>query len=538
MGKSIILAVILSFLYFIAGMVSLGLIENHHIVSVGIFIPEGIALAFALYFGKRVIPGIFIGQFILAYEQSISFVASLEIAFINSFEAMLAIYLFKKFKFSNEIKSFRDILGLFIIIIFVLQPFSAILSNIALLLNYQIQYDDFYNALFSWWFGNIMGQLLFTPFLLIIFTNYKSVDFLEYFIYAIIYSVYLYVLEVVFDIENAFLVMSLSISVIIVVIAKKGIVLGSFLSVIIAMSDYFFIYIGIGAFSSGSLIDNTIDFNLYVLAHIMIVWLFGILFEEKKRHESLLEETIRKEVEKNKEQQLFMLQQNRLAQMGELISMIAHQWRQPLNNLSLINQIVANKFQKGKLDDNVMEYFKENSKKQIDLMSNTTNEFRNFFKNEDEKYEFSIVQVISNSIEMTEPVFKKFNILIEFNPEKTYLAYGYSNSLMQVILNIMNNAKDALIEKNIENKKINIDIVEDEEENELIISIEDNAGGIDEEIMDKVFDPYFSTKQAKNGTGLGLYMSKMIVEEQMDWKLKVSNTNKGAKFYIVIKPYK
>jgi len=530
--KNILLVTVVAFLYYLSGVISLNLLDGNKIISVGVFIPEGIALAFAIYFGKKIIPGIFIGQFILAYTHFIPFVPALEISFINSIEAMMAIYLFDKFKLSKDIKVFRDILGLFILIIFILQPFSAILSNSMLLWDNQIASDDFYNSIFSWWFGNVMGQLLFTPFLLIIFSNYKNINIVEYILYGIGYSLYLFILEIVFDIQNAFLIMSLSISVIIFIIAKKDIVLGSFLSVIIAMSDHFFIHIGIGAFSSDSLLNNTINFNLYLLAHIIIVWLFGILFEERKRHESELKETIRKEVEKNKEQQLFMLQQNRLAQMGELISMIAHQWRQPLNNLSLINQLIIAKYQKDKLDDNIMEYFKDNSKKQIDLMSNTINDFRNFFKNEDKKQDFSLNEVISNAMEMTEPIFNKHKVSVLFDVTKEYMAFGLSNSLIQVILNIINNAKDALIENDIEDKKVKINIIEDE--NTIIISIKDNAGGIDEGIIDKVFDPYFSTKHSKNGTGLGLYMSKMILEEQMQWKLKVCNTKDGANFKIII----
>jgi len=532
MTKSISLVVLMALLYYGSGVVSLDLLNANKIISIGVFIPEGIALAFAIYFGKKVVPGIFIGQFVLAYTHTIAPFSALAIAFINSTEAILGIYLFKKFKLSKDMQKFRDILSLFALIVFILQPFSAVVSNVVLLFGDEITHSEFYNSIFSWWFGNVMGQLLFTPFLLIIFSNYKNINVLEYILYAIGYILYLFVLEVVFDIQNAFLMMSLSVSVIVIIIVKKDMVLASFLSIVIAILDHLFIHIGVGAFVSESLLNNTINFNLYLLSHIMIVWIIGILFEERKRHVSSLKETIRKEVKKNKEQQLFMLQQNRLAQMGELIGMIAHQWRQPLNNLSLINQVVIAKYQADKLDDDVMGYFKENSKKQIDLMSNTIDDFRNFFKNEDEKQDFSLSEVISNAIKMTEPIFKKNQVSVLFDDKKEYMAFGLSNSLIQVILNIINNAKDALIENEIEDKKIYIDIVEDEDG--IIINIKDNAGGIDESIIDKIFDPYFSTKQSKNGTGLGLYMSMMILEEQMQWKLKVYNTDNGANFQIII----
>jgi len=522
---------LVAFLYFITGTIRFWLIAGEKIITVGVFPPEGIALAFALFYGKKVLPGIFIGQFFLAFTNGINFFPAVEVSLINSFEAYLGIYFFNKFKLSLSLNTFRDIIGLALIILLILQPFSAILSNTMLLLHQQTDAKMFFHLVFSWWFGNVLGQFLTTPFVLLLFTKYEKTNLKELLLYSAVYIIYLYLIIIIFNISNPFLLISFSVSFMIFVLIKKDLFYGVLFSVIATAVASFSIHIQTGAFSSASLHDNTVNFNLFVLTHIVLSWLVGILFEERKNFENYLHSKIEEEVEKNKKQQFFLLQQNRLAQMGELISMIAHQWRQPLNNLSLSNQLLITKYRRHKLDESTMQYFEENSKKQITLMSETIDDFRNFFKIEENMKEFSLNKTINSVLDITEPVFKSDGIFINYIPQKEIKLFGHSNTLRQVILNILNNAKDALLEQHSQQKEIFININEDE--TKIYISIEDTAGGIPENIIDKIFDPYFSTKQEKNGTGLGLYMSKMIIEDQMKAKLNVENTLNGAKFTII-----
>ena len=165
-------------------------------------------------------------------------------------------------------------------------------------------------------------------------------------------------------------------------------------------------------------------------------------------------------------------------------------------------------------------------------MSATIDDFRNFFKSDREKERFCINENINKILIMTKPMFTAENINIEFEVTEPYYTYGYPNEFSQVILNIISNARDILIEQELEYKYIHVSI-EDTQEN-IIVSIEDNGGGIPEEIIDKVFDPYFSTKESKNGTGLGLYMVKMIIVEHMQADITVSNTKEGAIFKIIL----
>ncbi len=259
---------------------------------------------------------------------------------------------------------------------------------------------------------------------------------------------------------------------------------------------------------------------------------------EKKRVEYELEELnkslilrVEKEVNKNREKDKLMLQQNRLAQMGEIISMIAHQWRQPLNNLSILIQTISIKYLTGKLNDELVESFNVNSNKHIQNMSKTIDNFRDFFKPEKEKIEFCLKDSIREALGIGKSMFENNEIKIVFNNnDEEFLTNGYPNELSQSILNILNNAKDAFIDNDIDSRKIEITIHRDNDT--IVMLIIDNAGGIPSDIIDKIFDPYFSTKEEKNGTGLGLYMSKIIIQEHFAGKLSASNEKDGAVFKI------
>ncbi len=528
------LIILLGFLYFITGVISLELLNGVHIVNLGIFAPEGIALGFALYFGKRVIPGIFLGQFLLAYLNGVDIFATLEISVANSLEALIAVMIFNHFKLNIKLEHLRDVLGIVLISVLILQVFSATLGSLALFTHGGLVSEDISKTLFSWWFGNVMAQVVFTPFLLLLFTHYKSLDFVDYILHGLAFGIYIFFLELL--ISNPLLLLMLNIPIIIYIAAYKGMIYGTLLSVILAVITSISIYMGISIFQADTLTDNIINYNLFVLVHALIVLIVGVLFDEKREYEKDLKARIEDEVNKNKEQQLMMLQQSRLAQMGEMISMIAHQWRQPLNNLSLVNQLLISKYKKGVLDDKSVNYFKTNSKKQIDLMSTTIDDFRDFFKSEKTKKEFDVKDSINNILEMTKPIYtgNEIKIDLQTDGESSYLTVGYPNALAQAILNIINNAKDALVENDdIDDKNIWITLYK--KDGEINISILDNGGGIPDDIIKNVFDPYFSTKKEKNGTGLGLYMSKMIVEEQMDAHIDVVNELDGAKFTIYLK---
>ncbi len=292
--------------------------------------------------------------------------------------------------------------------------------------------------------------------------------------------------------------------------------------------------------------DTTFDKQLLIkiliigcIAILLLAYLIILNRKLKKAKDKLsqINQTLKRrvsiEVEKNIKKEKIMLQQSRLAQMGELLSMIAHQWKQPLNSLSILNQLLLLKYSKNKLDQDFLDYFKTNSQKQIRYMSNTIDDFSNFFKPEQEREDFDINETIEHVLEIVRPLYSKYSIKIHFHSSGSLITNGYPNKLAQALLNIINNAKDALVENKIEDKKIKI--LSQLNEKDIVISIIDNAGGIPKNIIEKIFDPYFSTKSEKNGTGIGLYMSKIIIEKHMNGILSVENTEEGAMFKIYLK---
>lgn len=241
---------------------------------------------------------------------------------------------------------------------------------------------------------------------------------------------------------------------------------------------------------------------------------------------------IKRETNKRKEHEQLLIQQSRLAEMGDMISMIAHQWRQPLNALRIQIQNIELFHKMNNLNNNLINGQINNSNYIINQMSQTIDDFRNFFEPNREKKEFSLTTAIQQAMGLIDATFRHHEINIQVSIKKDILIYGFGNEFSQVILNIINNAKDKLIEEKIENPQISVTLTYSKDN--VIIEIEDNASGIDDSIGDKIFEPYFSTKSDKNGTGLGLYMSKMIIEQNMHGTLNYKNKNKGVSFIIKI----
>ena len=248
-----------------------------------------------------------------------------------------------------------------------------------------------------------------------------------------------------------------------------------------------------------------------------------------------LEMQVQTQIEKNRQQEMMLFQQSRHAQMGEMISMIAHQWRQPLNVLSLLAQNIVFKYKLHKLDDTVLDEFKEDSMRQILQMSKTIDDFRDFFKPDKAIKIFDVKQQLFHAVEMVKPIVASHGIELTFNAEDNLKIESFPNEFGQSIINILNNAKDVLLESCGDHTKQIIVEAKRGENLDVVVSIEDNGGGIDEIVMPNIFEPYFSTKGAQHGTRLGLYMTKIIVEEHMHGRISVENTPEGARFQIVLR---
>ncbi len=245
-----------------------------------------------------------------------------------------------------------------------------------------------------------------------------------------------------------------------------------------------------------------------------------------------LENRVREEVEKNREKEQLLIQKSRFIALGEMISNIAHQWRQPLSELSSILMYIKFKHSISALDSDTMNQKTKEADKVIEYMSHTIDDFRNFFMPKKEKEKFFLYEIIDSVMTIVSSSLTNNSINVDIKLDKNIQVFTYLNEYEQVILNIMKNAKDVLIEKKIEKPTINIYALENKRKVKLFI--EDNGGGITVEPKAKIFEPYFSTKDDSDGTGIGLYMSKIIVEKNMKGKLKVENTPKGARFTVII----
>lgn len=243
-----------------------------------------------------------------------------------------------------------------------------------------------------------------------------------------------------------------------------------------------------------------------------------------------LHEKVREEVEASNRKDQIMLQSARQAQMGEMISMIAHQWRQPLSSISTVT---GNMLVDLELDNFETEQFKEmlgSINDHAQFLSRTINDFRNFFKPNKSKQSIRLDTALEQTISIIGKSLSYKNIELKRDYHFETPLKTYPNELTQVFLNIIKNAQDVLLENQIEYPLITI--TGREEKDIQIVEILDNAGGIPKEIIGKIFEPYFSTKGEKTGTGLGLYMSKLIIEKHCKGELEADNIAGGARFVI------
>ena len=245
-----------------------------------------------------------------------------------------------------------------------------------------------------------------------------------------------------------------------------------------------------------------------------------------------LESRIKNEIDQRLAQEQILIQQSKLAAMGEMIGNIAHQWRQPLAQISAIHMNMKVTYDFDKFDEAYLNEKIKEANKLTAYMSQTINDFQNFFKPQGDKEIFSIEKACRDAYHIIESSLKYHNIEIDFNVRQDTNILGYKNEFSQVILNILSNAKDIIIERKIENPKIDVEIKEGDIYS--IIKISDNAGGIKEDVLDKIFDPYFTTRHKTQGTGIGLYMAKNIIERSMSGFINVKNINNGALFTIKV----
>lgn len=247
-----------------------------------------------------------------------------------------------------------------------------------------------------------------------------------------------------------------------------------------------------------------------------------------------LEERVQEEVEKNRNKDRFLFQQSRLASMGEMIANIAHQWRQPLSELNITLYKMNKLYRRESTErDTQFENSYLHAKRIISKMSDTIEDFRSFFSPDRQSEYFKLSTVAQEATDIMQGTLERNEINVVLDVKQDATIKGYFNEFSQVLINLLNNSIDAFCNKKIKDRLIYIEI-DTITPRDAIISVSDNAGGIDEAIIDKVFEPYFTTKHASVGTGLGLYMSEMIIKNSMMGSIVATNTEYGVCFRLTI----
>jgi two-component system, sensor histidine kinase LadS len=283
-------------------------------------------------------------------------------------------------------------------------------------------------------------------------------------------------------------------------------------------------------------IGSAIEMIFLSLALADRVYLLQREYIEKLNHlNDTLTEKVESALSEARLKDRLFVQQSRLAAMGEMIEQIAHQWRQPLNTLALINQDTYVKHKLGKCDDRCFEESHQNIDHHLQYLSKTIDDFRNFYKADKSKSVEEVGNLAAESLRLSDVFLKYAKIKTRLNIVTNRKVNIAKNEMIQVLMNLIKNAHDAIIERKIKEGIITIDVEECAEG--IKISVNDNAGGIAPNMMEKIFDIYFTTKDPEHGSGLGLHMSKYIIEESFGGKIWAENKKSGACFIIVLPFY-
>jgi PAS domain S-box-containing protein len=247
-----------------------------------------------------------------------------------------------------------------------------------------------------------------------------------------------------------------------------------------------------------------------------------------------LEKRVEEEVQKQRGQEQFIMQQSKLASMGEMVGAIAHQWRQPLSTVGFIIENILDDIENDSLEETSTEQSLNRAVDQIKFMSKTIDDFKNFFKPAKMRENYDIIKMVTETLSILNAELnnKEIKVILDHNNLNTLVSYGFSNEFKQVLINLINNGKDAVIEKRKQEKTANlegeIEISISRELGQAVIKVKDNGIGIPKSVKTRIFEPFFTTKD--QGLGIGLYMSKLIVEEHMAGKLYIGDTKSGTEF--------
>lgn len=446
--KEILLVFFVALAYFVFGKLSFIFALQNAIVTIAIFAAEGIALAAALLFGRKVLVGIFIGQLALALSEELGVFVAGGIAFVNALEALMAIKIQERMKLDLSFASMTSVLSVFTLIAFILQPFSSVFGNLFLYLGGIVTFEELPSSLFSWWFGNVMGQILITPALILLYHEYKKraleidklvMTLLFFFFVIVLFTSYL-------PIENMALLIGITLPLILVTGFRIGEAYGAAAMILIAYTLLYCTHVGIGPFTKQAPVDNIININFYILVHVLVYYITLGLYREKESALSKLhacnvdlEQTARERLEEIAKEERKVLPSLLLVHTQEITDDFSTQCR---HNLLELKAHLLSIDEKIKEDQNAMIEFEEVIEK-IDSDLKKIAAFEKLFEKNKPTRIFSLGEIVKDALNIVQPSLKEAHIRLLIEIDQNYIVKGYPDELTQILFFIFRYIKEA-----------------------------------------------------------------------------------------------
>jgi len=558
--KTILLNAGVAIVYFLSakGVSFLSLTDGGNVFVV--WPPTGVALAALLMFGRLASVGIFVGALLLN-SSIVSLPLSIHISIGNTVGPLLCLYMLERLGHKQNFMLSLDGVYAFFVSVLVGSVVTASNGISALFLWNALPSGVAWGMVwYAWFVGDLIGFVVVTSLLLSLRLYWKELlrirvfefialialtSLIEYAVfglgffeegknYPMAYMALPPILWAVFRFTPPVSILSVNII--------------SFFAILGTITNRG-PFAGYGIYESLALLQTFIG-----ISAMTVLLVVGVMNERELANKELeklnatLSERVKEEIAKTNKHQNMLAQQSKMAAMGEMIGAIAHQWRQPLNALGLMVQDIKMAYKYGELTDEYVDNMVHQSMSQIGFMSKTIDDFRNFFRPDKQKINFNMFGALLESIRLMEaqlrvnnidikikcPREKEFYALdhyVDYKNCDEYLVFGYPNEFKQVVLNLLSNSKDAIL-SNFPNGNGLLLVSLKEENEDIVLSVEDNGGGICKEVGDRIFEPYFTTKEQGRGTGIGLYMSKMIIEDNMNGSLGFYSGENGAVFVV------
>ena len=498
---------LMALLYFGAGQLvfsTAGGSLSGMIVSIVIFLSEGIALAGVLIYGRWLALGIFIGQLALALNAGLPPAPAIGVSVVNSVEALIAVALFDRFGLDRSLARVRDVTGLLLLIALVLQPFSALLGNLVLLSSGVVTTQQFPVTVFSWWFGNMLGQFLLTPLLLLLHANSREVRPVKALAVVAFFLVFNYLILFLWPVERLSVMLSLTLPPVILLAAYTHTVYSLLATLVISLGATFATRQGEGAFATGNVVSDIIDLNFYILVHVALALMLGTLFAERRVAERRLEE-------KNRS----LREMVRLREQVE--AMNRHDLKNPLN--VIVNAprfILENEPALSEVSRQMLQACEESGYTMLDMVNRSLDIYRietGNYRLEPERVDLlAVLEDVLKEAPVTPAAGSgRSRVAIADRREDRaapLLACGERLLCHSLFSNLVRNA----LEASSPDGPVTIELAYREPSRECVVTVT-NEGSVPEGIRNRFFDKLV-TSGKKGGVGIGTYSARLCTEVQ------------------------